>query len=133
MKITDAKFRPTNVLKSALELGFEIDTTESFESVIESAESFIKDHGTAERHECEVQSLGNHDQRVDFGDFWSQGEIVNFSSSWSDSPDTEVDHESFVDNDGQLIQLFYRVGETDYNAPDGFMYSKKLGKHVAIA
>lgn len=132
MKNTDAKYRSANVLKSALELGFDIDSKESFEAVIEAAEVFILDNGTAERHECEVKSLGSHGQRVDFGDFWLQGEIINFSSHWSDSPETEVDHESFVDNDGKLIQLFYRVGETAYNAPDGFMYSEELGKHIAI-
>jgi len=30
------------------------------------------------------------------------------------------------------MHLYYLVGETDYNAPDGYMYSKKAGGHVKI-
>lgn len=114
MKTTKEKYRPANILKSAIELGFEIDNTESFNDVIESAETFIMDNAIAERHECEVQTRGNS-QRVEFGDFWAQGQIVDFSAHWSKAPGTEVDHESFIDNDGKLIQLFYRVGETEHN------------------
>lgn len=122
--------RMANILLAAIKLGFEIDTTDSFESVLNEAEDFIMNNATPERHECEVSTSG-HNQYVNFGDFHSSGHIVDFSAHWHESPETEVDHESFVDDDGNLIQLFYKVGETDYNAPDGFYYSKKLGRHVA--
>ena len=105
--------RIANVILSAVKLGFDIDPNDTVESVMEAAEEFIKVNGTAQRYEREV----------------SRGNNFDFSAHWYDSPDTEVDHEYFVDDEGNLIQLFYLVGETDHNAPDGFFYSRKSGKH----
>lgn len=96
----------------------------------EEAEEWLLNNVTDERHECEVKSLGNHGQRVDFGDYWVQGEIVNFSAHWFDAPETEVEHERFVDENGKVIQLYYLVGETQYNAPEGYYYSEKAKGHI---
>lgn len=123
--------RIANIIKVAVELGFVIDTGTSVESLIEGAEEFIRENAIAERYECDVESNG-HSQRVDFGDFWSQGQIVDFSAHWHKAPNTEIDHESFVDNEGKLIQLYYVIGETDYNAPDGFYFDRKTKKHIAF-
>ena len=84
--------------------------------------------------ECEVTTNGRT-QHVSYGDFWSGGEIVDFSSNWSEAPETKVFHSLFViEQDGVMknMNLYYLVGETDYNAPDGYYYSKKEKRHVKM-
>jgi hypothetical protein len=122
--------RALNILKAATEKGFEINENEAFYKVVEEAENYLLEQDPDERHECEVKSLGRHGQRVDFGSFWQQGEIVDFRLHWNKEPNTEVNHSDFIDEDGKYIQLFYLVGETDYNAPEGYYFDRKQGKHV---
>lgn len=121
-KMTD--IRSTNILNRAAQL-----SGKSFDSW-EEAEEWLYDNIVDERHECEVKSLGRHGQRVDFGDYWTQGEIAHFSDHWHKSPATEIDHCRFIDEEGRVIQLFYVVGENEYNAPDGYYYDEKAKKHV---
>lgn len=136
MKTISANQRTINIINRAIENGFEFSESDSIEDIKIEAEQFLIDNTEAIEEECEVKSLGNHGQRVDWYDgfgfhFWSQGEIVNFRDNWSKSPDTKVFHETLVDSKGKVVKLYYLVGETDYNAPDGYFFNRKLGKHVA--
>lgn len=83
--------------------------------------------------ECEVTSHGRS-QNVNYGDYTSSGEIVDCSAHWHKSPDTKVFHSDFVmeDTDGIMknMNLYYLVGETDYNAPEGYIYSHEDKKHI---
>lgn len=82
--------------------------------------------------ECEVTNNGRT-QHVSYGDFWTDGEIVDFSANWHKAADTKVFHSDFVMEDKGIMKnmnLYYLVGETDYNAPDGYYYSKKAKGHV---
>lgn len=85
--------------------------------------------------ECEVKNNGRT-QHVRYVDFCSDGEIVDFSVNWHKSPETKIFHSDFVmeDTDGLMkyMNLYYLVGQTDYNAPDGYMFSRKAGGHVKI-
>lgn len=108
------KFRPANILKAAIDLGFEFDDCDSLRAIIEASEEFIRNHAVAERHECDI-TVSGRTQSVSFGDYRCTGEIIDFSAHWHEAPDTEVEHEMFINNDGQLIQLYYVVGVTDYN------------------
>lgn len=135
MKTITAQQRTINILNKATESGFEIEEAETLEDIRISAESFLIENSDAIEEECEVISLGNHGQRVDWSDgkgfeFWSQGEIVDFSKHWSDSPETKVFHSTVVDSEGTVVKLYYVVGETDYNAPDGYYFDKSTKKHV---
>lgn len=129
--------RTINIINKAIALGFEFTEDETIENIRISAEEFLIENADAIEEECEVKSLGNHGQRVDWSDgkgfdFWSQGEIIDFSAHWYDAPETKVFHETVLDTDGNVVKLFYYVGETQGNAPDGFMYSEKQRKHIAI-
>ena len=82
--------------------------------------------------ECEVTNNGRT-QHVSYGDFWSDGEIVDFSANWGKAPETKVFHSDFVMEDEGIMKnmhLYYLVGETEYNAPDGYYYSNKAKGHV---
>jgi hypothetical protein len=134
MKTISKNQRTINIINRALEFGFEFDENKRLEDVRNSAEEFLIENTEAEEEECEVKSLGNHGQRVDWYDgmgyeFWSQGEIVDFRANWSKPPETKVFHETVIDSEGKVVKLFYLVGETDYNAPEGFWYNPKTKKH----
>ena len=70
--------------------------------------------------ECEV--TGGRNQHVSYGDFESDGEIVNFSENWSKSPETKVFHSNFVMQQNGVMKnmnLYYLVGKTDHNGGEG--------------
>lgn len=131
MKNITAIQRKLNILEKATQNDFEIDESESFDELIFSAEQYLIDNEIdAQEEECEVVSLGNHGQRIDWYDgkgyeFWAQGEIIDFSHYWNNAPEEKVYHTTVVDSEANVVKLFYFVGETEYNAPDGYYYSKK--------
>lgn len=122
MKTISANQRTLNILNRAVSEGFEFNENDRLEDVRIAAEEFLIENTEAIEEECEVKSLGNHGQRVDFSDghgfdFWSQGEIVDFKDHWFDTPETKVYYETFVDSEANVIKLYYLVGENDYNTP----------------
>lgn len=126
------------IISQAIALGFDFSQfdAETEVSEIEQAmmDFFNENSDKLERieDECEVTSNGRS-QHVSYGDFWSDGEIVHFSDHWHKSPETKVFHSDFVMEDEGVMKnmhLYYLVGETDYNAPDGYYYSKSKGGHV---
>ena len=128
------------IITQAIELGVDFAqfTAETELQEVEQAivDFFNENSDKLERieGECEVTSNGGT-QHVSYGDFWSDGEIVDFSANWSKAPETKVFHSDFVmEQDGVMknMNLYYLVGETDYNAPDGYYYSKKEKGHVKM-
>jgi hypothetical protein len=128
------------IISQAIELGFDFelfsDDTE-LNQVSQSMLDFFNENSEklpAIEDECEVSSDGRS-QSVSYGDYTSSGEIVDFSKNWHRSPETKVFHTAFVmESEGIMknVRLYYLVGETDYNAPDGFYYDRKTKKHVAV-
>jgi hypothetical protein len=128
------------IITQAIALGFDFEqfTSETELQEVEQAmiDFFNENSDKLERieDECEVTSNGRT-QHVSYGDFWSDGEIVDFSSNWHKSPETKVFHSDFVMEQGGIMKnmnLYYLVGETEYNAPDGYYYSKKEKGHVKM-
>jgi hypothetical protein len=128
------------IITQAIALGFDFEqfTAETELQEVEQAmvDFFNENSDKLERieDECEVTTNGRS-QHVSYGDFWSDGEIVDFSSNWSKSPEIKVFHSDFVmEQDGVMknMNLYYLVGETDFNAPDGYDYSKKEKGHVKM-
>ena len=128
------------IITQAIALGFDFEqfTSETELQEVEQAmiDFFNENSEKLPRleDECEVTSNGRS-QHVSYGDFWSDGEIVDFSSNWHKSPETKVFHSDFVmEHDGIMkhLYLYYLVGETEYNAPDGYYYSKKEKGHVKM-
>lgn len=127
-----------SIITQAITLGFDFEQfseeTTLHEIEKELVDFFNENSDKLERieDECEVTNNGRT-QHVSYGDFWADGEIVDFSFNWSKSPETKVFHSDFVmEQDGVMknMNLYYIVGETDYNAPDGYYYSRKENKHV---
>lgn len=128
------------IIAQAISLGFDFeqfDNETSVEEVIQSMVDFFNENSEKlERleDECEVSSNGRG-QHVSYGDFESSGEIVTFSKNWHKAPETKVFHSDFVMENNCVMKnmnLYYLVGETDYNAPAGFVYSKKDKRHIKI-
>ena len=136
MKITNNQ-RTLNILNKAIEIGFELDESLRLEDVKNEAINYLIKNNEGIEEECDVLTMGSHGQRVDWSDgkgfdFWSQGEIVDFKKHWFDLPKTKVFFETLVDSFGNVIRLYYVVGETEYNAPEGFFYDKKTKCHKKI-
>lgn len=114
------------VISQAISLGFDFEqfTNDAELQEVEQAlvDFFNENSDKLPRleDECEVKSNGRT-QHVSYRYFWIDGEIVDFSSHWHESPDTKIFHSDFVmeDADGLMknMHLYYLVGETDYNAP----------------
>lgn len=128
------------IIAQAISLGFDFEKFDEETTVEEITtammEFFFENSDKLERleDECEVSSNGRG-QHVSYGDFESSGEIVAFSENWHKAPETKVFHSDFVMEDNGVMKnmnLYYLVGETDYNAPAGFMYSKKAKGHIKI-
>ena len=112
--------RTINILNKAIENGFEFDERNSLEEIRIEAEEFLIENTEAIEEECEVKSLGNHGQRVDWNDrkgfeFCTQGEIVDFSKTWFSPPETKVFHNKVVNSEGIVVNLFFYVGKTEFN------------------
>ena len=127
------------IISQAIELGFDFeqftnntDLQEVEEALIDFFNENLENLPRIE-DECELTTNGRT-QHVSYGDFWSDGEIVDFSAHWHKSPETKVFHSDFAmeDNDGLMknMNLYYLVGETDYNAPEGYYYSRSEKRHV---
>jgi hypothetical protein len=113
------------IIKQAIELGFDFESVEketTLEELDELLQEFFEekaDELPQVEDECDVHTNGRY-QTVSYGDFIATGEIVDFSLYWHEPPDTKVYHEKFVffdDDDGLVkrMNLYYLVGETDYN------------------
>ena len=127
------------IISQAIELGFDFEqftNDADLQEVNQALMDFFKENSdklSRLEDECEVTSNGRN-QHVSYGDFWSDGEIVDFSANWHKAPETKIFHSDFVmeDTDGLMknMHLYYLVGENDYNAPDGYYYSKSEKRHV---
>lgn len=127
-----------STIAQALSLGFSFENFSDEDNLKDVHQSmmdfFNENYEKLEQLEdrAEVNSDGRS-QYVNYGDFSSSGEIVSFSENWHKAPDTKVFHSNFVmENNGLMVNmnLYYLVGETDYNAPDGFHYDSKNKCHV---
>ena len=135
MKITNDK-RTLNILNKAIEIGFELDESLSIKELKEKAISYLIENTSGTDEECDIIT-GNHGQSVQWTDgkgydFFSQGEIVDFTKHWFDTPGTKVYYQNLVDSFGNIIRLYYLVGETEYNMPEGYYYSRKEKRHLKI-
>lgn len=126
------------IITQAIALGFDFEqfTAETeLEEVAQAMIDFFNENSEKLEQiedECEVTGSGSK-QHVSYGDFKSDGEIVDFSDNWNEPPDTKVFHSNFaMEQDGVMktMNLYYLVGETDYNAPDGYYYSSSKKGHV---
>ena len=134
MKITNNQ-RTLNILNKDIKIGFELDESLSMKELKEKAINYLIENNEGTEEECDVLTVGSHDQRVEWSDgkgfdFWSQGEIVNFTKHWFDPPKTKVFYETLVDSEANVIRLYYVVGETEYNMPEGYYYSRKEKRHL---
>jgi hypothetical protein len=130
------------IITQAISLGFDFDqfsTDTTIEEIQQSLMEFFfenSDKLPTLEDECEVTSNGRS-QNVNYGDYTSSGEIVHFSENWHKSPETKVFHSDFVmeDTDGLMknMRLYYLVGETEYNTPDGFWFNPKTKRHEVEA
>jgi len=135
MKITNEK-RILNILNKAIEIGFEIDESLSMEELKEKAIHYLIENELCIDKYCPVIT-GSCGQSVKWTDgkgyeFFAQGEIIDFKRHWCDAPKTKVYYKKIVDSFGNVIRLYYKVEETEYNAPDGFFYDKKTKCHKKI-
>lgn len=128
-----------SVISQAIELGFDFeDFTEetTIEELYQHLMDFFNENSERleqEEDECDVESHGRN-QYVSYGEYNSSGDIVDFSQHWGDDPDTKVFHSDFVfldekTNKMKRMSLYYLVGETYLNAPDGYFYNEKTGRH----
>jgi len=112
------------IIHQALKLGFDFrgipkeTTIDELDDMLQEFFYANSDELPQVEDECEVKNCGRY-QTVSYRDFIATGEIVDFSQHWHEHPDTKVYHERFIfeDNDGFLkrMNLFYRVGKTDFN------------------
>jgi len=145
IKLFEKQNKMTNIFKNtiiaqAITLGFDFEQFEeeiTVEEINRALVDFFNENSEKlERleDECEVTNNGRT-QHVSYGDFWSDGEIVDFSSNWHKAPETKVFHSDFVMEDNGLMKnmnLYYLVGETDCNAPDGYYFNTKTKSHEKI-
>lgn len=135
MKTITSNQRTINIINKAVELGFKFNEEERLENIRIAAEEYLVDNSDHTEEECEVKSLGNHGQHIDWADgmgyeYWTQGQIVDFSTSWHKDPETKVFVDRVINSEGVVVDLFYLVGETTFNAPEGYYYSEKNKCHV---
>lgn len=124
------------IISQAIELGFDFgiltdDTT--IEEIKQSLVDYFNENSERlERveDECEVTN-NDRTQHVDYENWSCDGEIVDFSKHWDKSADTKIFHSDFVmEKGGKMVNmhLYYLVGETEYNTPDGYYFDKKTKK-----
>lgn len=120
MKQITSNQRTINIISKAVALGYRFFESETIEDTRIEAEQYLIDNTDAIEDQCEVVSLGGHGQRVDWSDgkgydFWQQGDIVDFARHWHKEPEHKVYHNTVIDSEGQVVNLFYYVGQTDFN------------------
>ena len=112
-----------SIILQAISMGYEFDNLDEKNLW----EFFFENEDLLEQleDECEVTST-NRGQLVTHGDYVCRGEIVQFSENWSKPIGTKVYHSNYltIDRDGLVknMNLYYIVGETEYNAPAGCYY-----------
>lgn len=125
------------IITQAITLGFDFeqfDNDNTMEEVMQSLVEFFSENSDrlpTMEDECEVTSNGRS-QNVNYVDYTSSGEIVHFSENWHKAPETKVFHSDFVMEDAGIMKnmrLYYLVGETDYNAPEGYWFNPKTKRH----
>jgi hypothetical protein len=109
MTTITANQRTINIINKALEIGFTFEGWMRMEEIRIDAEEYLTDNTEAIEEECEVISLGNHGQRVDWSDdygyeYWCQGEIVTFDSHKPEN--YKFFHSTVINSLGQVINLF---------------------------
>lgn len=128
------------IIAQAITLGFDFeqfDGETTIEEITQAMFDFFNENSELLpriEDECEVTSNGRG-QNVSYGDYVCSGEIVDFRNHWADAAETKVFHSDLImQEDGIMknMNLYYLVGETDYNAPDGFYFDKKSKSHVAM-
>lgn len=138
MKTITANQRILNILQNAVNNGFSFNEQDTLEEIRINAEDYLIENTEAIEVECEIRF--GRDQQVNWSDgkgfdYQSWGEILDYGtikSNWFNSPDTKVFHSVVLNSEGQVVKLYYLVGETEYNAPTGFTYSHKEKKHVPV-
>lgn len=109
-----------SIVLQAINLGFDFEALESNQSLLDSLKDFFYDNADKleqVEHECEVVD-NRGSQHVSFEDFWSDGEIVNWSDHWHKPADTKIFHSNFIKEENGVvrnIKLFCYVGENEYN------------------
>lgn len=119
MKTYTATQRALNIITNAVNEGFTFDQQDSFEDVRIAAEEYLIANTEHTEDECEINNVGRG-QRLDWSDrmgfdYWEQGEIVDFSANWHKPADTKVTVATVLNSEGVVVDLYYLVGETDYN------------------
>ena len=111
------------MINQAIALGFDFEQFDSEATVEEVTTAMLEFFNEKYEElpqiedECDVTGNGSR-QHVSYGNFWSSGEIVDWSANWHKPADTKVFHSSFtMEQDGIMknMNLYYLVGETDYN------------------
>lgn len=128
------------IITQAVELGFDFEQFSGdadLKEIVDGMMDFFNENSEKLpqiEDECEVTSRGVS-QNVSYGDYISSGSIVDFSENWHQSPDHKVFHSDFIlIQEGVIknMRLFYYVGETDSNAPDGYYFDSKKKCHLKI-
>lgn len=126
-----------SIITQAIELGFnfaQFTTDTDLQEVNEALVDFFNEKADKLprlEDECEVISNGRT-QHVSYAEYWQDGEIVDFSANWHKSPETRIFHSEFLIEDSGIIKnmhLYYLVGETEYNAPEGYFFNTKTKRH----
>lgn len=129
------------IIRQAIELGFDFDqfaNDASLQEVNDALIDFFNENSEKLpqlEDECKVTN-NRGTQHISYGDFWCDGEIIDLSANWHKEPGTKILCHDFVmeDTDGLMINmnLYFLVSENEFNAPDGYVYSKEIGGHVKI-
>lgn len=128
------------IITQAITLGFDFDQFTDDATVLEIMQSmhdFFNENSEKLpqlEDECEVSGHGNS-QNVSYRDHTSSGQIIDFSENWHQVPDTKVFHSDFIiEVDGIMhnMNLYYLVGETDSNAPEGYYFNSKTKRHELL-
>lgn len=126
------------IISQAISLGFDFSEFTSDTEILEVEKAMIDFfHENSDKlprieDECEVTNNGRS-QNVSYDDYVADGQIVDFSAHWHLAPDTKVFHSDFImEHEGIIknMHLYYLVGETEFNVPDGYIWSKKENRHV---
>lgn len=129
-----------SIITQAIELGFnfaQFTTDTDLQEVNEALVDFFNEKADKLprlEDECEVISNGRT-QHVSYAEYWQDGEIVDFSANWHKSPETRIFHSEFLIEDAGIMKdmhLYYLVGETAYNAPEGYFFDENKKRHIAF-
>lgn len=105
-----AQQRFTNIIQKAINNGYEIDLSESFEEVYFQAEVFLLNQDSEKEEFCEIHGNRNR-QHIAWSDGMgyeheSDGEICDYSLVEVDENCKKFPHTKVVDSEGTVIQLF---------------------------